>query len=189
MQPDQTPDLTIPAPDFTTPIEGTPIIDPAAKQFADDAFSADGVDDFGSAGEFTGTLPGEQAPQTNAPVSNLDALLAGIDMKDPLDAFKVGEKVKFTGNVTGVKEWSGAGGRVSLIVDIMPTSPPQCVAIGRQSVFCDIVGEKAAEGLANLRALAKSAKTPPEKPSLLIGRAITASMVKAKKGDKMFLNF
>lgn len=188
MQPDQTPDLTIPAPDFTTPIEGTPIIDPAAEQFADDAFSADGVDDFGSAGEFTGTLPGEQAPSTGAPASNIDALLEGVDMSDPLDAFTIGVKVKFAGTVLGVKEWSGTG-RVALIVDIMPTSPPQCVALGRQSEFCDIVGKGAAEGLAKLRALAKSAKTPPDKPSMLVGKEIAASMSKSKKGNKMFLNF
>lgn len=156
-------------------------------------FTSDGVDDFGSAGAFTGTLPGEQPPQS-APTgagSDIDALMVGVDTSDQTEALNDGKKVDFTGNVVGVKSWSPADnpGRVCLIFDIVPVSPPHCAAAGKQGFWCEIKGDKSAEGKANLRALAKACGKSPEKPSTFVGSVVNGKMNKGKKGNKIFLDF
>ena len=169
-------------------------------------FTSDGVDDFGSAGAFTGTLPGEQPPQS-APTgagSDLDAALAGVNFKDLTEDLNDGKKVDAQFNVIGVKVWKDAkvAGRVALIFDLEPTSPPVCAAAGKQPVFCDIAGPNVADvakGVGKLRALAAACGTPLAKEGsklengqsvgTLVGKSPNGKMSKGKKAGQFFLDF
>lgn len=154
-------------------------------------FTSDGVEDFGSAGAFEGTLPGEQAPSTGgAPASDIDSLLVGVDLTDQTEALNDGKKVDFTGNVIGVKKWVSAdGAKTCLIFDIVPVSPPVCAAAGKQGLFVEIIGADAAKGAATLRALAKACGKPVDKPSLFVGCVVEGKMNKAKKTGKIYVDF
>ena len=152
-------------------------------------FTSDGVEDFGSAGAFEGTLPGEQAPQSGgAPASDIDSLLDGVDLTDQTEALNDGKKVDFTGNVIGVKKWTD-GTRTCLIFDIVPVSPPVCAAAGKQGLFVEIKGDGAAKGAATLRALAKACGKPVDKPSQFVGCVVEGKMNKAKKTGKIYMEF
>lgn len=156
-------------------------------------FTSDGVDDFGSAGAFEGTLPGEQPPSTGptGAANDIDNLLSGVDLTDATEALNDGKKVKFSGNVVGVKSWSPADNpaRVCLIFDIVPVSPPACAGAGKQGYWCEIKGDKEAEGKANLRALAKACNKSPDKPSTFVGSVVEGDMNKAKKTGKIYVAF
>lgn len=154
-------------------------------------FTSDGVDDFGSAGEFTGTLPGEQPPSTGgAPASDIDSLLDGVDLTDQTEGLNDGKKRDFTGNVLGVKKWVASdGSKTCLIFDIMPMTPPLCAAAGKQGLFVEIKGPDASKGAAVLRSLAKACGKPVDKPSSFIGCVVEGKMNKAKKTGKIYVEF
>lgn len=159
-------------------------------------FTSDGVDDFGSAGAFTGTLPGEQAPQSGptGAGNDVDALMQGVDLTDQTEALNDGKKVAFTGNVVAVKSWTDPAtpGRVCLVFDIVPVSPPHCAAAGKQSYWADLKGPdvgKTADGAAKIRALAKACNKPTDKPSTFVGCVVDGKMNKAKKTGKIYMDF
>ena len=178
-------------------------------------FDAEGVDDFASDEQFSGTMPGEQQPEapqgSGSDGPDLDKILASVDMSDATADFAKGKKVKFTGTITGVQTWvpEDQPGRIVIKLIIVPDSPAIAVKLGPQTVWCDIQAATNAEdagkaaagvlrGKATLRGFASNAKAPlaadgkklasGQSIKTLVGRQTSGTINKGNSADKIYLN-
>ena len=177
-------------------------------------FDAEGVDDFASDEQFSGTMPGEQQPEapqgSGSDGPDLDKILASVDMSDATADFVKGKKVKFTGQITGVQVWAPEAepGRIVVKLIIVPTSPDVCAKLGPQTVWCDVQASASAEdagkaasrvlrGKAALRGFAANAKAPlaadgkklasGQSIKTLVGRQTSGTISKGN-GSSVFCN-
>ena len=118
------------------------ITNPGATDPGD--FDSTGVDEFGDPGEFTGTMPGEQAPAEGEGEGgdgpDLDKILAGVDMTDAAADLAAGKPVPFNGHITRIGVWcpEDQPGRIVVKLGITPQTPPAAAKLGEQTVWCDI---------------------------------------------------